>query len=96
MADQLPPHQQDGLPYDVIDLKRHLLKAGLLCERPDAPAMSMTPQVIRCIENDPSAKKAMTSTVTVGTIRKIVTTAKNGSSGRLSRIRRPTTAPGIG
>jgi len=37
MADQLTLHQRDGLPHDVIDVERHLLKAGLVRERPDAP-----------------------------------------------------------
>src|SRR5258708_22996089 len=37
MADQLTPHQRDGLPHDVIGVERHLLKAGLVRERPAAP-----------------------------------------------------------
>src|ERR1700689_3058162 len=37
VADQLTLHQRDDLPDDVINVEWHLLNAGLVRERPDAP-----------------------------------------------------------
>ena len=48
-------------------------------------AVSENNAAIRSSEKTPSSKTALTITVTVGTIRKIVTSAKNGSSGSASR-----------